>query len=205
VSRRHRRAKTDRIDGEAALIRTLMAYKRGEPRVCSMVQVPTLEDEDRRRICRERKALVAERVSHVNRFKGLLFSQGIRDYEPLRRDRRARLDALRTGDGRPLSGHLKAQICRELDRIELLLEQLKAVEAERDAVMTEQVTNASSPAAMLLGIKGICLRSALMRATLRAPSTWHPTRPMRTMPTGWRSSPRLAISRRFGSRALTAC
>ena len=66
VSRRHRRAKTDRIDGEA-LIRTLMAYKRGEPRVCSMVRVPAIEDEDRRRICRERKALVAERISHVNR------------------------------------------------------------------------------------------------------------------------------------------
>src|SRR3954469_2370448 len=36
----HRRVKTDRIDGET-LIRTLMAYKRGEPRVCSMVRVPT--------------------------------------------------------------------------------------------------------------------------------------------------------------------
>jgi transposase len=154
VSRRHRRAKTDRIDGEA-LIRTLMAYKRGEPRVCSMVRVPSLEDEDRRRICRERKALVAERVSHVNRIKGLLFSQGIRGYEPLRRDRRARLSALRTGDGRPLSGYLKAQTWRELDRLELLLEQIKAVEAERDALIVEQVAAVSSPAAMLLGIKGI--------------------------------------------------
>jgi transposase len=37
VSRRRRRAKTDRIDGEA-LLRTLMAYLRGEPRVCSMVR-----------------------------------------------------------------------------------------------------------------------------------------------------------------------
>jgi hypothetical protein len=32
TSRRRRRAKTDRIDGEA-LLRALMAYKRGEPRV----------------------------------------------------------------------------------------------------------------------------------------------------------------------------
>src|SRR5580692_6630864 len=46
VSRRHRRAKTDKIDGEA-LVRTLLAYKRGEPRVCSMVRVPTPEEEDR--------------------------------------------------------------------------------------------------------------------------------------------------------------
>lgn len=154
VSRRHRRAKTDRLDGEA-LIRTLMAYKRSEPRVCSMVRVPTVEDEDRRRICRERKALVAERVSHVNRIKGLLFSQGIRDYEPLKRDRRSRLETLQTGDGRPLAGHLKNQICRELDRLELLLEQLKAVEAARDALVSASVADASSPAALLLGIKGI--------------------------------------------------
>ena len=40
VSRRRRRAKTDRIDGET-LVRTLLAYKRGEPRVCAMVRAPT--------------------------------------------------------------------------------------------------------------------------------------------------------------------
>ena len=101
VSRRRRRAKTDKIDGEA-LVRTLLAYKRGEPRVCAMVRAPTPEEEDRRRISRERKTLTAERVQHVNRIKGLLFAQGIGDYEPLHRDRRTRLDALATGDGRPL-------------------------------------------------------------------------------------------------------
>lgn len=153
VSRRHRRAKTDRIDGEA-LIRSLMAYKRGEPRVCSMVRVPAPEDEDRRRICRERKVLVAERVLHVNRIKGLLFSQGIRGYEPVRRDRRTRLEDMQTGDGRALAGYIKAQICRELDRLELLLEQIKAVEAERNALVTAEASEAS-PAVMLQGIKGI--------------------------------------------------
>ena len=96
TSRRRRRAKTDRIDGET-LLRALLAHKRGEPRVCSMVRAPTPEDEDRRRICRERKVLIMERVQHVNRIKGLLFSQGASGYEPLRRDRRARLDALQTG------------------------------------------------------------------------------------------------------------
>ena len=113
--RRRRRAKTDRIDGEA-LLRTLLAYKRGEPRVCTMVRAPSPEEEDRRRLCRERKALVAERVAHVNRIKGLLFTQGISDYEPLRSDRRQRLEALRTSDGGSVPPHLKAQIGRELDR-----------------------------------------------------------------------------------------
>jgi transposase len=154
VSRRHRRAKTDRIDGEA-LIRTLLAYKRGEPRVCSMVRVPTPEEEDRRRICRERKALVAERVLHVNRIKGLLFSHGIRGYEPIHRNRRKRLEALTTGDGRTLSGHIRAQIRRELDRLELLLEQIRAVEAERDALVASAERNTLAPLALLAGLKGI--------------------------------------------------
>lgn len=69
TSRRRRRAKTDKIDGEA-LTRALLAFKRGEPRVCAMVRAPDPEDEDRRRICRERKVLIAERVRHVNRVKG---------------------------------------------------------------------------------------------------------------------------------------
>jgi transposase len=149
TSRRRRRAKTDRIDGEA-LLRALLAYKRGEPRVCAMVKAPAAEEEDRRRLCRERKVLIAERVKHVNRIKGLLFSQGVSGYEPLRRDRRRRLDELRTGDGRPLPKHLKAQISRELDRLELLLEQIKAAEIERDALLA-----APASAAMLLDIKGI--------------------------------------------------
>src|SRR5262245_62963551 len=66
TSRRRRRAKTDKIDGET-LVRALLAYKRGEPRVCAMVKVPTPGEEDRRHLCRERKALTAERVRHVNR------------------------------------------------------------------------------------------------------------------------------------------
>jgi len=48
----------------------------GEPRVCAMVRVPTPEEEDRRRICRERKVLIADRIRHANRVKGLLFAQG---------------------------------------------------------------------------------------------------------------------------------
>ena len=156
TSRRRRRAKTDRLDGET-LVRTLLAFKRGEPRVCAMVKAPSPEDEDRRRITRERKVLISERVEHVNRIKGLLFAQGMSGYQPLRLDRRARLNELRTGDGRNLPPHLKAQILRELDRLELLLAQIKAVEAERDAVLAEEPQDRETPAAakMLLDIKGI--------------------------------------------------
>lgn len=156
--RRRRRAKTDKLDGET-LLRALLAYKRGEPRVCAMVVAPTPEEEDRRRLCRERGTLIAERIRHVNRIKGLLFAQGVGDYQPLRRNRRPRLEALRTGDGRELPSHLKAQLNRELDRLELLLEQIKQVEAEQNALLAAQTAAAANampePVAMLLALKGI--------------------------------------------------
>jgi transposase len=154
TSRRPRRAKTDRIDGEA-LVRALLAHQRGEPRVCAMVRVPTPEEEDRRRVSRELKALTAERV-RLNRVKGLLFAQGVSGYEPLRRDRRAQLEQLQTGDGRPLPDHMKRQISRELDRLELLLEQIKAVAAERDALLVSAAEDTvPAPAKLLLALKGI--------------------------------------------------
>ena len=84
VNRRHRRAKTDAIDGET-LLRTLMAWARGERRVCSMVRAPSPEEEDRRRLTRERGTLLKERIQHTNRVKGLLSGQGVRGYNPLRR------------------------------------------------------------------------------------------------------------------------
>jgi transposase len=158
--RRKRRAKTDKIDGEA-LLRVLLAYKRGEPRVCSMVVAPTPEEEDRRRLCREREVLIDERIEHVNRIKGLLFAQGIAGYAPLRRNRRAQLGALRTGDGRALPEHVKTQIDRELDRLELLLVQIKAVEAERNALLAatvkanDETAQSPHPLALLLSVKGI--------------------------------------------------
>lgn len=156
TSRRRRRPKTDRLDGET-LVRALLAYKRGEPRVCAMVRVPTPDDEDRRRNTRERTTLTAERVKLVNRIKGLLYCQGVTGYEPLKRFRHQRLEALTTGDGRPLPERLKAEVSRVLDRLELLLDQIKAVEAERDALTEAPLpsTDQPNPAAMLMRLRGV--------------------------------------------------
>src|SRR4051812_49574169 len=134
VDRRHRRAETDAIDGEK-LVRTLMAWARGERRVCSMVRPPSPEEEDRRRLTRERGTLLEERARHTNRIRGLLAGQGVTDYDPLRKDRLARIDALRTGDGRPLPARLKAEIRREIERVERVASQMAAVERERDALV----------------------------------------------------------------------
>ena len=81
VDRRAKRAKTDRIDARG-MVRALMAFARGEHQVLSEVRVPTVEQDDARRVLRERQRLVKERTAHTNRIKGLLKTQGIMDFDP---------------------------------------------------------------------------------------------------------------------------
>jgi transposase len=140
IDRRARRAKTDRIDAER-LLRSLMAYLRGEPKVWSVVRVPSVAEEDARRLHRERDRLVAERVQHVNRIKGLCALHGIYGYEPLRRKRWALLEELRTTAGGDLPARLKAEIKRELRRLELVVEMIAAIEAERDAIVEKKASS----------------------------------------------------------------
>src|SRR4051795_1428739 len=135
-----------------------MAHHRHEPRVWSPVRVPAPADEDARRTHRERQNLLKERGRHVNRIKGLCAQQGIQGYEPIRRDRRERLARLVTGDGRPLPPRLRAEIDRELRRLELVLEQIGALEAERDAAAVAEAGEEAGRAARIAALarlKGI--------------------------------------------------
>jgi transposase len=152
VARRFRRVKTDTIDGEG-LVRTLAAWKRGEPRVCSMVVVPTLAEEDRRRLTRERKTLIAERIRFTNRVKGLLFAHGIRGFNATRSDRYIRLAELRCADGLPLPPRVMTEVTRALERLELVQKQLFAICKERDACVRDCVE--AAPARTLETLKGI--------------------------------------------------
>jgi transposase len=155
VNRRARRAKTDRIDLEQ-LMRALLAYRRGEPRVCSVVHVPTVEDEDRKRRNRERGRLLKERTAHTNRIKGLLHAQGIRDAMPLKPGFVATLDGLRTGDGRPLSPRFQAEIVREHQRLMLVSKQLAALEADSRAEQRAAAPgSAEAKTVQLAQLKGI--------------------------------------------------
>lgn len=133
VDRRMRRAKSDGIDAEL-LLRTLLAWLRGEPRVCSMVPIPDEADEDARRCVRERTELVSERVALANRIGAVLATLGIDGYNPLLQSRRRRLADLRTGLGEPIPPNALAKIERLLSRLELVLAQIADLERDRDAV-----------------------------------------------------------------------
>ena len=168
VDRRSRRVKTDRVDVEK-LLRSLMGWARGERQVCSMVRPPSPAEEDERRLTRERGTLVTERVRHVNRIKGLLATQGVFDFEPMHKDPRKGLEELRCWDDRPLPPRLKMELIREVERLELVIGQLREIETERDLSLQTTPSPAEktaqelrtkpvpvvSPGSQLLRLRGI--------------------------------------------------
>ena len=160
VDRRARRAKSDGIDAEL-LLRTLLAWLRAEPRVCSMVPIPDEADEDARRLVRERSELIKERIKLANRIGAVLATLGVAEYDPLKRNRRRRLDELRTALGEPLPIQARAEIARMLDRLELLLEQIADLERQRDAVLGEERPDkAAEMIQQLASLRGIGVQSA---------------------------------------------
>jgi len=132
VEQRSRRAKTDRIDGEL-MLRTLMAYLRGEPRVVRIVRVPSVAEEDTRRASRERDRLVKEQTTHTNRIKALLRLLGVAVGNPRRRDWLSFLAQQRDWQGQPLPPHLLAEVTREHARLTMVREQLAALEQAQAA------------------------------------------------------------------------
>ena len=76
VNRKAKQRKTDRIDARK-MVRALLAHDRGDAAVLSRVRIPSVEEEDRKRLLRERRRLVKERTSLTNAVKGLLKLHGI--------------------------------------------------------------------------------------------------------------------------------
>lgn len=166
VDRRARRVKTDRIDAES-LLRALQAWRRGDRQACNFVRVPTVTEEDARRPHRELNRLRKERVGHVNRIKALLALHGISDYQPLRQDRRLRLAELRTAEGQAIPPQCRAEIDREVARLELALDHIAQVEAalaptdtakagEAAAIVLEKLTCVGRETAVVLSREVFC-------------------------------------------------
>ena len=157
VNRRARRAKTDRVDVEQ-LLRLLMRYHRGEQRVWSVVRVPSVEEEDARRLHRELERLKKERTGHRNRIQALLVSQGVR-LQP-RHDLLERLEAARLWDGSPLPPDLQAEVRREDERLRSGDAQIRALEAEQAQRLEEAATPWHQQVVHLMHLRGIGLTSA---------------------------------------------
>ena len=162
VSREHRRAKTDRLDTEL-LKRAFLGWLRGEPDHCSMVAVPTLEEEDAKRPNREREVLVGERTRIVNRMKGTLARLGIRGFKPTLRRAPERLETLRTPEGARLPPNTLAELQRDMARLRFVKEQIEAIEAARTARLEQAPEEGQNAMIRLLArVVGVGIETADM-------------------------------------------
>src|SRR5262249_21934619 len=129
VNRRARRAKSDRLDA-GQLLSMLRRYRGGEPKVCSVVQVPSVADEDRRQLHRELLALQAERGRHVHRLKGLLAGGGLAVAKGDAAFPRV-VQGLRLWDGSPVPAELQKRRRREHERWQFVDRRVRDLENER--------------------------------------------------------------------------
>jgi transposase len=138
MPRRGRRAKTDRLDAEG-MTRILRAWLSGDREVARDVLIPSVQQEDAKRIERERKYLVEERTSIVGRVKGLLALHGIwLTSKRIGKGLRVRLDTMRTGDGRPLAPFLRRDIERMLCHYDFVSRQIEEVVADRKEALADK-------------------------------------------------------------------
>jgi transposase len=162
VSREHRRAKTDRLD-TALLKRAFLGWLRGEPKHCSMVAIPTLDEEDAKRPSRERENLVSERTRLINRMKAVLARLGIRSFKPELRNAPQRIEALSTPEGLPIPPNTLDEIRRDLARLAIIRAQIKAIEQARlECLEQAPKTGPHAMVRLLASITGVGVETADM-------------------------------------------
>jgi transposase len=162
VSRERKRAKTDRLDA-TMLMRVLLGWLRGERGHCSMVAIPSMDEEDARRPSRERETLVSERARITNRIKGALIRFGIRGFNPLLRKAPQNLEKLQTAEGGPLPVNTLAEIKRDLARMAVVREQIAAIEKARvDHLEQAPKTGPNAMVQLLARVIGIGIETADM-------------------------------------------
>ncbi len=159
VNRRQRRAKTDRLDA-GKLLQMLKRYEGGERDVWSVVNVPSVEEEDHRQLHRELGALKKERTQHINRIKGLLALHGVQITVDALLP--TRLSAERSVGGSALPPRLLERLGREWQRLELVGEQVREIERQRRRMVREAKDSSLKQVRQLMELRGIGLSSASM-------------------------------------------
>ena len=159
VSRRKRRAKTDRLDA-GSLVRMLMRFCAGERRLWSVVRVPSVEQEDARHLHRELETLRKERTMHRNRMRSLVKLHGIELGNPSRKDFAISIETIRLWDGTMVPGELRARLIREHERLRYVETQIRTLEKERRERIRRADTDSARRVVQLMSLCGIGITSA---------------------------------------------
>ena len=162
ISREHKRAKTDRLD-TAMLGRVFLGWLRGERGHCSMVAVPSIDEEDAKRPSRERESLVGERTRIINRMKSALVRLGIRGFKPELRRAPQRLESLRTPEDLPIPPNTLDEFRRDLARLALVRNQIETIERDRlERLKQAPKTGGNAMVRVLASIIGVGVETADM-------------------------------------------
>jgi transposase len=171
VPREHRRAKTDRLD-VGMLLRAFLGWLRGERKHCSMVKIPTREEEDGKRPLRERESLVGDRSRLINQIKSLLAQHGVRGFKLTTKKAAAQLKHVETAEGLPLPPDICSQLERAMVRLALIKAQIAQLDAERVRRLKEAPEEGLHPMIRILAkVRGVGLMTAelLVREILSRP------------------------------------
>ena len=160
VDRRQRRAKTDRLDAQKLVAQLVRHVERGDR--FHVVRVPSVRDEDDRRLERELLRLKKERQAHVVRMLSLMALHGV--CSKVTAHFGLLVGALRQPNGEPLPPALSAELKREADRLELVRTQIRALEKARRERIRARSTRAAQVAAMLTTLRGVGENSASILA-----------------------------------------
>jgi transposase len=158
VKRRGRRRKTDRLDA-GKLVSMLIRWQHGERQVWSVVQAPSVADEDRRQLHRDLLELKAERTQHSNRIKALLAGCGLA-VPSIDACFPELLAKMHTWDGQPVPAELQERLVREHERWVLVDRQIKDLENERARRVRTAKDQSVDKVRQLLRLRGIGANSA---------------------------------------------
>lgn len=162
VTREHRRAKSDRLD-TVGLARSVLGWLRGEVKHCSMAAIPTLAEEDARRPTREHEMLIKDRSRIINRMKATMVRYGIRNFNVKLRKAADKLAGLLTAEGVPLPANTLEELRREMVRLQLIREQLAAIEKARLARLKRAPREGTHPMLLMLAkVLGVGVETADM-------------------------------------------
>jgi len=156
AARGARRAKTDRLDGDK-LLSMLLRYHADEPRVWSVVRVPTPQEEDARRAHRELGRLGHERTAHINRIRALLVLNNVR----VKYVGGWMWQRWWTGHAQELAPGVRAEVERESERLLLVKKQMDTIEAAQRQAMA---AGSEPQVARLAQLRGIGMSSGWVLA-----------------------------------------
>src|SRR6185312_8992433 len=156
VNRRARRAKSDALD-VAKLYEMLVRYVAGEKRVWRVVRVPSVQQEDERRLHRELERLKKERNAHVNRIRALAVLHNVRLQRVGGRHWSERLEQLKG----QLPAGMVAEIERQSARAKLVGEQIAQLEKSRQEQLQTMIEQQQDgPLLALLKLRAIGVQTA---------------------------------------------